>query len=147
MAVDYGCRYRGATACSWIFRYAIRSNCHEKGRGSVNTIDLAEARIKGRTRRQLLVDCKDPLAECNASSETDSDNSDQLDLGSAKNSNDLGSTISFCAVPLECPRFQHRDAISRRCFQAWRLFEGTDVPDPPIADIGPLGPVPDRHLQ
>lgn len=56
-------RVSGEAARSWVFRYAIRGKRHEMGLGSVITIDLAAARAKARTCRQLLLDGKDPLSE------------------------------------------------------------------------------------
>ncbi len=55
-------------ARSWVFRYAIRGKRHQMGLGSINTIDLAEARAKARTCRQLLLEGKNPLSERRASS-------------------------------------------------------------------------------
>lgn len=52
-----------STSRSWIFRYALRGVRHEMGLGSINTIDLAAARVKARACRQLLLDGKDPLSE------------------------------------------------------------------------------------
>lgn len=54
-------------ARSWVFRYAVRGKRHQMGLGSINTIDLAEARAKARTCRQLLLEGRDPLAERRAS--------------------------------------------------------------------------------
>ena len=51
------------TSRSWIFRYALRGVRHEMGLGSINTIDLAAARVKARACRQLLLDGQDPLSE------------------------------------------------------------------------------------
>ena len=52
-----------STSRSWIFRYALRGVRHEMGLGSINTIDLAAARVQARACRQLLLDGKDPLSE------------------------------------------------------------------------------------
>lgn len=57
----------GATARSWVFRYAVRGKRHQMGLGSINTIDLATARMKVRVCRQLLLEGRDPLAERRAS--------------------------------------------------------------------------------
>jgi hypothetical protein len=56
----------GTTARSWVFHYAIRGKRHQMGLGSINTIDLATARVKARGCRQLLLDGQDPLAERHA---------------------------------------------------------------------------------
>jgi hypothetical protein len=51
------------TARSWVFRYAFHGKRHQMGLGSINTIDLATARLKARSCRKLLLDGKDPLDE------------------------------------------------------------------------------------
>ena len=52
-----------SSARSWAFRYTIRGKRHQMGLGSINTIDLATARLKARVCRQLLLEGKDPLSE------------------------------------------------------------------------------------
>jgi integrase len=46
---------------SWIFRYTLRGKQREMGMGSVSTVALAEARIRAKANRQLLIDGKDPI--------------------------------------------------------------------------------------
>lgn len=47
---------------SWIFRYTIAGKQREMGLGSLNTVDMAAARVKARACRQMLLDGIDPLA-------------------------------------------------------------------------------------
>lgn len=51
------------TSKSWIFRFMIDGKQHEMGLGSINTIDLAEARAKARECRRMLLEGVDPLAQ------------------------------------------------------------------------------------
>ena len=51
---------------SWIFRYTIAGRQREMGLGSQVTLGLADARIKAKECRQLLLDGKDPIDERNA---------------------------------------------------------------------------------
>lgn len=48
---------------SWIFRYTIAGRQREMGLGSQVTLGLADARIKAKECRQLLLDGKDPIDE------------------------------------------------------------------------------------
>jgi integrase len=45
---------------SWIFRYELDGKRHDLGLGSLNDLDLAEARAKARSLRQQLLDGVDP---------------------------------------------------------------------------------------
>jgi integrase len=47
---------------SWIYRYGRHGRQHEAGLGSIHAFNLAEARERARTQRQLLADGADPLA-------------------------------------------------------------------------------------
>jgi integrase len=47
---------------SWIFRYELDGRRHDLGLGSLNDLDLAEARTKARGLRQQLLDGVDPWA-------------------------------------------------------------------------------------
>lgn len=46
---------------SWVFRYTLDGRPRYMGLGSVHTVGLAEARVRARQARQLLLDGKDPL--------------------------------------------------------------------------------------
>jgi integrase len=46
---------------SWIFRYMINGKTKLVGLGPLDTVNLAEARMRAREKRQLLLDGKDPL--------------------------------------------------------------------------------------
>jgi integrase len=46
---------------SWVFRYKIGGRMRWLGLGPLHTVSLAEARVRARAARQLLVDGKDPL--------------------------------------------------------------------------------------
>jgi hypothetical protein len=48
---------------SWIFRYGAQGKHHHYGLGPVHTVTLAEARVKARQCRQLLLEGRDPIAE------------------------------------------------------------------------------------
>jgi len=48
---------------SWIFRYELDGQRHDLGLGSLNDLDLAEARAKARSLRQKLLDGIDPHEE------------------------------------------------------------------------------------
>ena len=47
---------------SWIYRFGRNGRQHEMGLGSLAAFNLAEARERARTQRQLLADGADPLA-------------------------------------------------------------------------------------
>lgn len=47
---------------SWIFRFTLAGKQHEMGLGSLNTVDMAAARVKARECRQMLLEGIDPLA-------------------------------------------------------------------------------------
>ena len=46
---------------SWIFRFTIKGKQREMGLGAVHTISLAEARLKAKEQRLMLVNGLDPL--------------------------------------------------------------------------------------
>ncbi len=48
---------------SWIFRFSMAGKPHEMGLGSLRAVDLAQARLRARDCRAMLVDGKNPLAE------------------------------------------------------------------------------------
>ena len=52
---------------SWLFRYMIEGKNLYMGLGSLNSISLAEARVKAAECRKLLIEGKDPRAERNSS--------------------------------------------------------------------------------
>jgi integrase len=52
---------------SWVFRYMQWRKARWMGLGPVNTVSLAEARIRARQARQILLEGKDPLAVRNES--------------------------------------------------------------------------------
>jgi integrase len=47
---------------NWVFRYELDGVRHDLGIGGLHTFDLAEARAKAKTLRQMLADGLDPLA-------------------------------------------------------------------------------------
>jgi integrase len=47
---------------AWIFRYKLHGRARHMGLGALHTVNLAEARIRARQVRQLLLDGHDPLA-------------------------------------------------------------------------------------
>lgn len=51
----------GGRSWSWVFRYMLRGKARAMGLGSLQTINLAEARVKARAARQLLLDKVDPI--------------------------------------------------------------------------------------
>jgi integrase len=55
-------RGKSAVNRSWIFRYELDGKRHDLGLGSLDTLDLAEARAKARSLRQQLLDGFDPYA-------------------------------------------------------------------------------------
>jgi integrase len=46
---------------AWLFRYMIDGRARHMGLGPVHTVNLAEARVRARQARQLLIDGKDPI--------------------------------------------------------------------------------------
>src|SRR5262245_42828238 len=46
---------------AWLFRYMLNGRARHMGLGPVHTVSLAEARVRARGARQLLLDGKDPL--------------------------------------------------------------------------------------
>ena len=47
---------------SWIFRFTIKGKQREMGLGALHTISLAEARLKAKEQRLMLVNGLDPLS-------------------------------------------------------------------------------------
>jgi integrase len=47
---------------AWLFRYMLNGRARHMGLGPLDTISLAEARIRAREQRQLLLEGRDPLA-------------------------------------------------------------------------------------
>jgi integrase len=45
----------------WVFRYMLNGLAHTMGLGATHTVSLAEARIRARQARQLILDGRDPL--------------------------------------------------------------------------------------
>ena len=46
---------------AWLFRYMVDGRARHMGLGPVHTVNLAEARVRARQARQLLIDGKDPI--------------------------------------------------------------------------------------
>ncbi|MCL2469541.1 MAG: integrase arm-type DNA-binding domain-containing protein [Alphaproteobacteria bacterium] len=47
----------------WVFRFMFQGKAHEMGLGSLQTISLADARLRAAACRKLIAEGKDPLAE------------------------------------------------------------------------------------
>ena len=46
---------------AWLFRYMINGQARHMGLGPLHTVNLAEARVRARQARQLILDGKDPI--------------------------------------------------------------------------------------
>jgi integrase len=46
---------------AWLFRYMRNGRAHQMGLGALHTVSLAEARVRAREARQLILDEQDPL--------------------------------------------------------------------------------------
>jgi Arm domain-containing DNA-binding protein/integrase-like protein len=46
---------------AWLFRYMLNGRARHMGLGPVHTVNLAEARLRARQARQLILDGKDPI--------------------------------------------------------------------------------------
>ena len=46
---------------AWLFRYMINGRARHMGLGPLHTVNLAEARVRARQARQLILDGKDPI--------------------------------------------------------------------------------------
>jgi len=49
---------------AWLFRYMLNGRARHMGLGPVHTVNLAEARMRARQARQLILDGKDPGQVC-----------------------------------------------------------------------------------
>src|SRR4029077_5464258 len=46
---------------AWVVRYMINARARHMGLGPLHTVNLAEARVRARQARQLILDGKDPI--------------------------------------------------------------------------------------